>query len=121
MQQVVKPPLGQVCTFPCILLHVNGRGSLDAALRSLGAASQASDQQRAIGAMLLGDDDGRRSLALADVFAVLAVVGVSAALAHIHGFEPPVLHLDLKPANILVVLLPGCTFMYAAPVTCKVT
>eukprot|EP00971_Amphidinium_carterae_P326545 6457409-Amphidinium_carterae.1 len=33
--------------------------------------------------------------------------GVSAALAHIHGFQPPVLHLDLKPANILVVLLPG--------------
>eukprot|EP00971_Amphidinium_carterae_P084183 1666425-Amphidinium_carterae.1 len=61
---------------PCIALHANSccRGFLDAALRSLGAASQQSDQRSAIGEMLLGDDDGRRSLALVDLFAGLVVL-----------------------------------------------
>eukprot|EP00971_Amphidinium_carterae_P016504 326083-Amphidinium_carterae.1 len=37
--------------------------------------------------------------------------GVGAALAHLHGFQPPVVHLDLKPGNILIHKLAGgsCT------------
>eukprot|EP00971_Amphidinium_carterae_P031612 622418-Amphidinium_carterae.1 len=50
-------------------MPVDCEGSLEANLRSLDTTSQRSIQHTVIGEMLAGSDDGRRSLALADLFA----------------------------------------------------
>jgi len=82
-----------------LVMPLISAGSLQAILRQ---DARESPGRTEIREMFTGGDDRKRSLALADVFA-----GISAALAYLHGFQRPVAHLDVKPANVLVTLLSG--------------